>query len=338
MRRDLLPLLCCPATGSALTLHDARMVGESVETGVLRNEPGSREYPIRHFIPRFVAGANYADSFGLQWNRFSRTQLDSHSGHPISADRFWKATGWTPDALNGQWVLDLGCGAGRFAEIALGAGAKVIAVDYSSAADACYANLKQHENLHVLQGNVYDLPFPPRTFPFIYSLGVLQHTPDVRRAFDCLHPLLVPGGTGRICVDFYEHSWKSALLPRHWLRPLTTRMDQETLFTVVEKAVPSLLSLSNAIGAIPGAGPVLRRLVPVANHRGILPLDDRGHREWALLDTFDWLSPRYDQPQTAATIRSWMSAAGLEEIEVLRAGHLVGRARSPRAPSRSGPA
>jgi SAM-dependent methyltransferase len=330
MNVGLIPLLRCPATGSALTLERATPSGGRVESGILRNADGSQEYPIHAWIPRFVSGANYADNFGLQWNRFSRTQLDSHSGAPITADRFWKATGWRPEELRDRWVLDVGCGAGRFAEIALGAGARVVAVDYSSAVDACYANLRQHANLHVVQANAYHLPFSRGTFPFIYSLGVLQHTPDVRRAFDCLHVLLEPEGAGRIAVDFYERSWKSNLLPRHWLRPITTKMDQERLFALLQRWVPPLLAVSNGVSRVPGVGPLLRRLVPVANHRGILPLTDVQHGEWALLDTFDWLAPQYDQPQTAATVRRWMTEARLENVEVLKAGHLVGRGRSPR--------
>ena len=37
---------------------------------------------------------------------------------------------------------------------------------------------------------------------------------------------------------------------------------------------------------------------PVANYEGMYGLDDRQLREWAVLDTFDMLSPQYDQPQT----------------------------------------
>ena len=66
--------------------------------------------------------------------------------------------------------------------------------------------------------------------------------------------------------------------------------------------------------------------MPVANYVGSLPLDDRQQLEWSLLDTVDWLSPEFDNPQTAATVREWLRRAGLERIEVLKAGHLVGRA------------
>jgi len=323
MRVEILELLRCPQCAGRLTLQDAHTLDGRVESGSLLCAGGEHRYPIRSFIPRFVSGSNYADNFGFQWNKFRQTQLDSYSGHSISAERFWKATGWTAQQIAGQWVLDAGCGAGRFAEIALQAGAKVVALDYSNAIDACYANLKQHPNLHPIQGNIYALPLAPESFPYVYSLGVLQHTPDVSAAFAALPPMVAEGG--RLSVDFYEKSWGSALLPKYWLRPVTKRMPQERLFALLEVWVPRLWSLSCVLGRIPVAGRGLRRLVPVVNYTGVLPLSKQQQLEWALLDTFDWYGPAYDSPQTARTLARWSRQAGLQQIEVTRAGHLVAR-------------
>jgi SAM-dependent methyltransferase len=320
---ELLETLRCPKTGQRLVLEQPEYHAERVHSGRLVSEGGAHRYAIRDFIPRFVPESNYADNFGMQWNKFRQTQLDSYSGHPISANRFWQATGWRPEEINGQWVLDVGCGAGRFAEVALGAGAQLVALDYSSAVDACYANLKHHPNLHVVQGDIYALPFAPESFPFVYSLGVLQHTPNVAKAFAALPPVVSRGG--RLCVDYYERSFKSALLPKYWLRPLTKRMPKAQLFVTLQRLVPLLLPMSRVLGRIPVAGKLLKRLVPVANYEGMLPLTETQLHEWAVLDTFDWLAPEYDQPQTAFTAREWLAQAGLKNIEVLRAGHLVGR-------------
>jgi 2-polyprenyl-3-methyl-5-hydroxy-6-metoxy-1,4-benzoquinol methylase len=296
-----------------------------LDSGWLISEDGKHRYPIRGGIPRFVPDSNYADNFGMQWNHFAKTQLDSHSGHPISTERFWKATGWRPEDLRGKWVLDVGCGSGRFAEVALAAGAQVVALDYSSAVDACYANFKQHADLHVVQGDIYALPFAAESFPFVYSLGVLQHTPDVARAFAALPPMLAPGG--RLCVDYYEKSFKSALLPKYWLRPITKRLPKPQLFALLERLMPVMLPISRALARVPVVGKLLKRLVPVVNYDGIYPLTEPQLLEWGLLDTFDMLAPTYDQPQTAATVRRWLKEAGLCDIEVLKAGHLVGRGR-----------
>jgi len=226
-------------------------------------------------------------------------------------------------------VLDIGCGAGRFAEVALGLGAEVFAVDYSTAVDATLENLGNHPRLNVVQGDLYHLPFAANSFDMLYCFGVIQHTPDPYRAVLSL-PALLTGG-GYLAVDVYPRRWTNALLFRYWLRPITTRMPQDRLFRIVQRATPFLLSVSRAIGRIPSVGRYLRRLVPVVNYEGIFPLTDEQLLEWGTLDTFDMLSPRYDQPQTRESLRRWLAEAGLDRIEVCDMGFLVGRGRKSRA-------
>jgi 2-polyprenyl-3-methyl-5-hydroxy-6-metoxy-1,4-benzoquinol methylase len=323
MHLKLLNVLVCPNTGSSLTLHDEIYQDGLVKSGKLCSENMQFSYVIENFIPRFVAFNNYADSFGWQWNVFSKTQLDSFSGHSITSTRFWSATNWDKSSMNEQWILDAGCGSGRFAEIALTSGANLIVIDYSNSVDACYKNLGQHKNLHIIQADIYKLPFKTEFFDRIYSLGVLQHTPNVKEAFFSLVSKLSKGGS--LCVDFYEKSFKSSLLPKYWLRPLTTKVEKEKLFSYLEKYVPRMLKISNYLGTIPLLGKYLKRLIPVANYYGILPLDEKQQIEWALLDTFDWLSPAYDNPQNSKTVQLWFTEANFSNIEILKSGHLVGR-------------
>lgn len=329
MKIELLELLRCPKTGQRLRLENGNGHSHSqeIEEDRLISADGQQRYPVLRGIPRFVPQSNYADNFGMQWNHFRKTQLDSHSGHAISTERFWLATGWKPEQLKDQWVLDAGCGAGRFAEVALLAGAKVVALDYSSAVDACYANLRHHPNLHVVQGDIYSLPFAPESFPFVYSLGVLQHTPLVDKAFASLPPVVCGGG--HICADFYWKRFRTMMHSKYLFRPLTKHMDPPKLFQLLQRWVPSLLATSQALGRVPLVGPALKRIVPVADYTGRFPLSDQQLKEWALLDTFDMLAPTYDNPQSAATVRRWFEQAGLEEIEVGHWSHLVGRGVKP---------
>ena len=323
MHIELVEILRCPQTGARLRLEEPGYRGERVESGWLVSEDGRYRYPIRDFIPRLAPESNYADNFGVQWNKFRRTQLDSYSGQPISAERFWTSTGWRPEEIAGQYMLDAGCGAGRFAEIALQAGATVVALDYSSAVDACYANLQHYRNLHVVQGDIYALPFRKGAFPYVYSLGVLQHTPDVGQAFASIPPMLANGG--RLCVDFYGMGFGTMLHAKYLLRPITKHVPQARLFELLRAAVPVLLQLSQLLGGIPALGRYLKRMIPVADYTGVYPLNAQQMKEWALLDTFDMLAPHYDKPQSAGRVRRWLEAAGLAHVEVLRPGHLVGR-------------
>jgi len=325
MKLQILDILRCPETGARLDLISPQYDLGEVETGELATADRRFVYPIRDFIPRFVPETSYADNFGVQWNRFRQTQLDSFSGQPISADRFWNATGWRPVDLAGKWVLDVGCGAGRFAELALESGANVLALDYSSAVDACYANLKHFPNLHVVQANIYALPLLQGVFPFVYSLGVLQHTPDVERAFQALPPMLAPNG--ELCVDFYWKRIRTMMHAKFVWRPFTKRVPNALLFRTLEGIVPSLLAISQFTGRVPLMGRYLKRLLPVADYTGIYPLSADQLSEWALLDTFDMLAPKHDNPQTAATVKTWLQNAGLAEIEVFHERHLVARGR-----------
>jgi SAM-dependent methyltransferase len=323
VKTELLELLRCPSTGQRLSLENDASDSQEIDAGWLVSEDGVHRYPVHNGIPRFVPKFNYADNFGMQWNHFRQTQLDSHSGLPISSERFWLATNWSPADLKDQWVLDVGCGAGRFAEVALKAGAKLVALDYSSAVDACYANLKNHPNLHVVQGDIYALPFAQGTFPFVYSLGVLQHTPDVGKAFAALPPM-VRGG-GQLCVDYYWKRLRTMLHAKYLLRPFTKRMSQPKLFSLLQKWVPGLLAVSQTLGRVPLLGRVLKRLVPVADYTGIFALTDQQLKEWALLDTFDMLAPTYDSPQTAPTVQRWFEEAKFVNVQIGHWGHLVAR-------------
>lgn len=325
MQIELVKILRCPQSGERLTLEDPEYREKNIYSGWLVSEGGKYRYPIGNYIPRFVPESNYADNFGMQWNKFRETQLDSYSGCPISNNRFWKATGWMPEELTGKWVLDAGCGAGRFAEVALQAGAKVVALDYSSAVDACYANLKHHPNLHVVQGDIYALPFVKEFFPFVYSIGVLQHTPNVEKAFASL-PSMVSSG-GRLCTDFYWKRFQTMLHAKYLFRPISKRVSQEKLFKFLQMAIPVLLPVSQTLGSIPVLGKVLKRLLPIADYTGVHPLTAQQIKEWALLDTFDMLAPEYDNPQTMSSVKKWFNNANFTEVEVFHAAHLVGRGK-----------
>lgn len=322
MNPEALHVFCCPECHADLEIEAGTLRDREIESGTLRCGGGHR-YPITRGVPRFVPPHSYASSFGFQWNTFRRTQLDSYSGLPISRERFFKQSRWTPDELRGKLVLDIGCGAGRFSEVALGAGANLVSIDYSSAVDACYANLGPHPRLTVAQGDVYRLPVKPESFDYVYCFGVLQHTPDPHAAVLALVPPLKRGG--RLAFDCYPRLLGNLLWPKYWLRPLTRRMRRERLFSLVHFMAPRLQPVSAALSAVPLIGGRLRWLVPVMDYHSVFPFTEEQHREWCVLDTFDMLAPEHDHPQTAKTIRKWLAESGLREYESVREGLVVGR-------------
>ena len=318
---QLTKILKCPKSNSKLKI--VKKTNSKNDNFFYTNKTEEFYYPIIDGIPRFVAETNYADNFGTQWNHFRKTQLDSISNTSISSDRFFKATGWNSKNLKNKWVLDAGCGAGRFAEIALAAGAKVVALDYSSAVNAINKNLQPHPNLFILQADIYFMPFENNFFDYVYSLGVLQHTPNVEKAFKSLIPVLKP--SGKICVDFYWKRFRTIMHSKYIFRPITKRIPQTLLFKFLEKNITKLLFISRMLSKIPYIGVALKRLIPVANYEGIFPLSKSQLEEWALLDTFDMLSPTYDKPQSKKNVLKFFKSSQLMDIEVFHSSHLVGR-------------
>src|SRR5690606_5876417 len=128
---------------------------------------------------------------------------------------FVNYTGWGEGDLRGKLVLDAGCGAGRFAAVALSFGARVVAIDYSIAVDAARENLKGRGDIDFIQADINALPFAPGTFERVYCLGVIQHTPDPAASFDALAALVAPGG--RLAVDVYPALWRNVFFAKYWI-------------------------------------------------------------------------------------------------------------------------
>ena len=151
-----------PRCQNSLELKEAIQSNGGIESGQLHCIICHTVYPIVRFVPRFVPEANYAASFGLEWNIHARTQYDKTSGTAASETRFFEETDWSR-TLEGQILIEAGSGAGRFTEHALGTGATVLSLDYSEAVDANYASNGHHGNLLLVQGDLFTMPFPAIT-------------------------------------------------------------------------------------------------------------------------------------------------------------------------------
>lgn len=320
MHRNLLDVLADPETGQPLSLvdDDGR---DPIEEGTLTSG-GGRTYQIVRGVPRLVPGEDYGSSFGLQWNRFARVQLDSANGAGYSRRRFDSETGWAAEELAGKWLVDIGCGSGRFAEIAAGYGAEVIAVDLSSAVDAAQRNLGHLPNVHVVQADLRHLPVRRDAIDRLYCLGVLQHTPDPLASARALVEALPPGG--RFAFTIYGRGPLTKVNTKYLVRPLTRRIGPERLLAATERAMPVLFPLTSFLYALPVVGRAFSFAIPVANYVDRTDLSRDARYQEAILDTFDMLSPRYDHPVTADEVTATL--AGLcEQIDVASARPVVVR-------------
>ena len=316
MHSDLLAILACPSCSGRLTrMGEERGEGSVAEALVC--ESCSAEYPVVAGIPRFVGAKSYADSFGMQWNLFRTEQLDAAQGFSLSRRRFFSETEWSEESLRGRWILDAGCGAGRFLDVASAAGANVVGVDLSSAVDAADASLGDRPNVHLVQASIFALPFRPGVFDDAYSIGVLQHTPDPELAVKCVARTVCVGG--RFAVSVYERKRWTPLYPKYLLRPFTKRLRPRTLLRLIRIGMPVLFPLAELTFRIPGVGRVARFLIPVSNYVGVNSrtspgLSVRDRYQWAIMDTFDMFAPQFDLPQSEAELTAAMQSGSIVQI------------------------
>lgn len=319
MKKEMLDIIVCPACSTVTTLllsiHEESK-GE-IKEGLLGCSSCGSKFPIKNYIPRFVPAENYAKSFGFQWNKHARTQIDKFSGIGMSRDRFFQVTNW-PGNLKGQKILEAGCGAGRFTQIAIETEAEVFSFDYSSAIDANFSNNGMQEGFYPFQADIYNIPLKKASFDKIYCFGVLQHCPDPKKAFTSLIPFLKP--QGEIAIDIYDLTLRAFVNPKYWLRPLTKHLSPDQLYKLIQKIVPKLFPFKMWITEHIPFGKYFAFFIPVAYHKGFLPhaekLTYEQLLEWSILDTFDKFAPKYDKPQRISTIREWFAMAGLKSIEV----------------------
>ncbi len=262
-------------------------------------------------IARFGSVDNYADNFGFQWNRFTKTQF-----HRSSDSRLWATTGWDPRALDGLDILEVGSGAGRFSRVILEkTRANLYTVDYSIAVEANYESNAQiaPDRMHIAQASIYELPFPDGSFDKTFCLGVLQHTPDFEASVKALVAKTKTGG--EIIVDFYQlRGWWTKIHAKYLLRPITRQMSNTRLLALVERNVDWLSSVHNALTRI--GLHALTRFLPLVDVASTIPKDlpPDQIREWAILDTFDMFSPEYDNPQHTSDVVAMFERAGAKVI------------------------
>ena len=313
----------CPSCRGRITLKqteqsEERSYGTEIITGKLACTGCKTEYRIINSIPRFVDSDNYAGSFGYQWNAFARTQVGGIQT-VWSKERFDVTTKW-PDHLKGEVILEAGCGAGRFSGIALSTGAEVYSFDLSNAIDAAVSNIQTDDEKrrhHPFQASIYEIALPHEMFDKVFCMGVLQHTPDVKKSYLSLIPFLKPGG--EIVIDCYlSQPIKHIFNLKYLLRPFFKWWKPQTLFNFWSRVISMAFDMKMSLSKIPGIGRFVCEIVPIGrlSYEPEMKFTPDQLKEIKTLSVFDMLSPMYDQPQKISTFRSWMVEGDLEILEI----------------------
>ena len=202
MKATLLSYLVCPACKSALDYEvyeeDKSLPWSEIMAGCLTCVSCGSQFPILGGVPRMLMGDLLASveatvsGFGWEWLKFDTQIQDTYmTGENNFLDFIYPVT--ETDFAN-KLVLDAGCGMGRFLKLGAEFGSReIIGIDLSDSVDAAYRNTRMLANAHVVQADIYSLPFA-KQFDYIFSVGVLHHLHAPQQGFSSLAQLLKDGG------------------------------------------------------------------------------------------------------------------------------------------------
>jgi SAM-dependent methyltransferase len=182
----------------------------------------------------------------------------------------------------------------------------VVAVDLSGAVRKTAELCAELPNVLVAQADLLDLPLAESVFDAAFSIGVMHHSPDARRAFAQVARRVRPGG--RLAVWLYRRN----AAPQEWLnsglRAVSTRLPARAL----EAAAVGL----GVLGGVPVVNKTLNKVFNFSSHP-----------DWTLrvCDNFDWYAPRYQTHHTPDELRSWFESEGFDHLADLppaRSGRL----------------
>jgi SAM-dependent methyltransferase len=325
MRLDLLPFLACPECGGDLSfslLAHMPRPGEDVAQGRIACQKCGGEYPIENSVPILLGSLDAparrtGESFGWEWLRYP-------GALPEDRRVFLEETQIPEEAWRGRFVLDGGCGMGRYAMVALSLGAEVVAFDLSGSIDRLVFEARRNPRLHLVRGDLLRPPFKRARFDIAYSIGVIHHTPNAELALGRLAGLVKPGGLLSVWVygrpgslsSFSSNplkagrawlgkwiAWAWALV---WIRMLLS--DGLRLVTT-RLPVPLLYGLCHPLAAL-GAVPLVK----------FLTFSVHPDYRVRLQENFDWLAPPYQSKHTKEELRRWFEANGFSVFAQLAHG------------------
>jgi SAM-dependent methyltransferase/uncharacterized protein YbaR (Trm112 family) len=332
---------------NALTRHRgfAREFAARIESAALRRPP-------REAVRRFEKlHKRTARAFGYEWNTYQTTSrnedvltffwltgadpgiygrmslTDVFSYYPTDAE----IASIDASVLRGASVLEVGCGMGKYLKVASDHARTVIGLDLSDAVLRAHRETRDRPNVHVVQGDILTAPLRPSTLDFVYSVGVLHHTPDCHAAFLRSASLVKPGG--RLAVWLYPEDPTPGRYARwaHYLqdeiiRPVTCRMPPRAL-----RAFASVLGRLTFVRdryAEHYRATGSRMSYRVAMAAGALAVGRHRDPEIAAFLNFDWYSPQYRSYHTEHQLKAWYAEAGFD-APVILPQRVSGIARKP---------
>jgi len=255
------------------------------------------KFPVINGIPRFTSDASYvANNFGKLREKHATLQLDSKNETSDRRKTILGRTKWPSHFFKNKAILECGCGAGPDTEILLSLGARVIAVDMAGV-DIAKKNIGINDNVQFIQASILDLPLKMKSFDIVFCHRVLQHTPNPAETLSYLLKFVKENGA--VFIHSYSPGLKKINPWKYALRPITTRMSPEILYKLIKLYAKPAYRVTNLLNRKKFGRTFVKKFIPFRNHKLHPYLSEKNDDfliEYGIHDTFDSLSPMFDNP------------------------------------------
>jgi ubiquinone/menaquinone biosynthesis C-methylase UbiE len=248
-------------------------------------------------------------SFGDEWDKFN--DFDDKEIDRIGGEYFDIAE---RKLTKNSYVIDIGCGSGRWSKYLADKVGFIEAVDPSNAIYVADRLLGNKKNVRLSQASSDSLPFDDNTFDFGMSVGVLHHIPDTKKALaDCVKKIK-RGGFFYVYLyyDFADRGFlfRSAFRMADLLRGWVSRMP-----SVPKKIICDMIALSVYMPMVV-AGKAVASL-GFKRFADKLPLSTYRNKSFYIMrnDALDRFGTTLEQRFSKSEIEEMMKGAGLAGIE-----------------------
>jgi SAM-dependent methyltransferase len=260
-----------------------------------------------NFDPKVVRG------FGREWLTF-RQDVDHLSAQQRQEifDDYFRIFPWHLLPPGGGVGMDVGCGSGRWSMNVAPLVEYLHLLDPSPEALAvAKENLSIAGNVSFHAKSVAEIPLPPNSLDFAYSLGVLHHVPDTQAAIDDIADKLKPGAPFLVYL-YYAFDNRSPWYRRLWQLTNVGRLAVSRLPYAIKPAVGLSIAaliywpLARGAAALSSLG-----LSPSS-----LPLSWYADKSFYVMrtDAFDRFCTRLEKRFTRVEIETMLTRAGFTDV------------------------
>jgi ubiquinone/menaquinone biosynthesis C-methylase UbiE len=263
------------------------------------------------------------ETFGEEWLKFNAF---SEKDILVAGNEYF-------DILNEKvinkdsYILDIGCGTGRWSKYLSSKVGFIEAIDPSNAVFAANKLLENINNIRITKASVDNIPFEDNTFDFAMSIGVLHHIPDTQQAMkDAVKKVKIGGYF--YCYLYYNLESRGFIFKNLFALSTKVRNKVSKMKSNNKKIVCDLIAIFFYMPFV-----IMTRILNLFSLDKIskkIPLNDYSNKSFFIIrnDALDRFGTTLEQRFSKKQVIEMMENSGLKEITVSNGSpfyHAIGK-------------